>query len=538
MRVLAKQSQFSSTPPTSANRHSFTVPPSTSTLTSLRASLTKQPNSKINWDNACSYHVTNDSTLLSQMQKIPTDNFLGIGGSSSVTHVGYLPFLPSKNFMNVCYFAPDFPQTLLSLGQLQTCGGAYSSHNNPNVVKIYAIASDHKSLIDTAPLTPGTNLLATTPSLLNKSILENLSLSVINKPTPPPTFPKSLQEFVINHPFQQTNKSSFLATHRKLLHFSSLRNAFPFKKLKKIKIKWPMFSENPIDLSLCQIIKQPSTEQLRLAYEALDLHEACGHPPDKKLCHDLSTGKHPHSTLTPASVILMRQIVGPCPHCLEGRASRPAASHPVSTSPPTEKTGEVISFDPQKLPNPVLGNFTHKITMVDKRSGFISQPGSTSKSTGPVFDAIHGVITKQYNANNHKVAALHCDAENINISLRPKFGALGTRVLANLPGEHAQVAERTTQTIQDRARAVSSGLPYYQPPELNLLLSQAVGECLNHTTNKASHPSTPYELLCASNSKLLQSPSADAQWLTNQKTNVCQYQERQASHSRSYQSQN
>ena len=191
----------------------------------------------------------------------------------------------------------------------------------------------------------------------------------------------------------------------------------------------------------------------------------------------------------------MRQIVGPCPHCLEGRAYRPAASQLASASPPTERLGQVVSFDPQKLPNPVLGGFTHKIMMVDENSGFISQPGSTSKATGPVFDAMNGVITKQYNANNVHVENLHGDSENINISLRPKFGALGTRVLTNLPGQHAQVAERTTQTVQDRARAISSGLSYFLPSELTLLNEQAAGENLNHTTNKASYPLTPFEKL-------------------------------------------
>ena len=185
MRVLAKQSLFSSTPPTSVDNPTSAASQNLLKLTSLKASVQQRHNSKINWDNACSYHVTNDPTLLEQMQSIPTDKFLGIGGSNAVTHVGYLPFLPSVNFMNVCYFAPDFPQTLLSLGQLQACGGAYVSHNNPNIVKIYAIALDPKSLIDTAPLIPGTNLLHTTTAKLNKSIIENISLSMIKVTTPP-----------------------------------------------------------------------------------------------------------------------------------------------------------------------------------------------------------------------------------------------------------------------------------------------------------------------------------------------------------------
>ena len=133
--------------------------------------------------------------------------------------------------------------------------------------------------------------------------------------------------------------------------------------------------------------------------------------------------------------------------------------------------------------------------MVDERTGHIAQPGSMSKSTAAVTDAIKGVVTKIYNANGHTVNALHGDAENINTSLRPSLGAMGIGVLTSLPGEHAHRAERTTQTINDRVRAVCSALPFYIPPELNLLLDQSVGECLNNSTNKASFPQTPNEAL-------------------------------------------
>ena len=83
--------------------------------------------SKMYWDNACSFHVTNDQSLLSQMKPINPDTFSGIGGVGKATHVGFLPFLPSINNLNVGYYAPDFPQTLLSLGQIQACGGSYGT---------------------------------------------------------------------------------------------------------------------------------------------------------------------------------------------------------------------------------------------------------------------------------------------------------------------------------------------------------------------------------------------------------------------------
>jgi hypothetical protein len=404
------------------------------------------------------------------MHPITPDAFAGVGGSSSATHAGYLKFLPSRNFLNLAYYAPKFPQTLLSLGQIHACGGSYNTVDTPKAVKVFAIASDPSTLLDNAPLSKGVNMYPTSEQILTTATTSHPLLSSINESgCPPLSFPSSLRTFAMQHP--QSNLGALLAPLK-------ARSTLEFQTLTK---------------SPSSIL--PSAAQMNEALAAFELHESNGHPPDDKLCHDISIGKHSYSIATPTSVRLMRRIMGPCPHCLEGRGNRTAAIRLPSTSPPTTAPGQVISFDPQKLPNPVLGGFTHKITMVDEHTGFVSQPGSTSKSTKPILDAIVGVIHKQYNANGRPVDALHGDAENINISLRPHLGVLGTRVLASLPGHHAQCAERTTQTVQDRARAVAASLPYYHPPEVNLLLDQSVGECLNHTSNKSSGLLTPYEAL-------------------------------------------
>ena len=132
--------------------------------------------------------------------------------------------------------------------------------------------------------------------------------------------------------------------------------------------------------------------------------------------------------------------------------------------------------------------------MVDEFTGLISQPGATSKSTSALFEPMSKVIKESFNAFGHHVPTLHGDAENLNHALRKPFGAIGTTVVNSLPGDHAHRAERSTRTVQDRVRAVVDGLPYVLPNELNLLADQAVGEALNHSTNKASHPLTPAEL--------------------------------------------
>jgi hypothetical protein len=191
----------------------------------------------------------------------------------------------------------------------------------------------------------------------------------------------------------------------------------------------------------------------------------------------------------------MRRLLGPCPQCLEGRAFKPAAARPPSLTPPAVRPGQTISFDPQKLPCPVLGRFTHKVTMVDENTGHISQPGVASKSTASMFTGIHNVIRKSFNASGHKVDTLHGDAERVNTSLAPHLGSIGTHLKVSLPGHHAHRAERTNQTIDDRARSVAATLPYSLPPELTLLLHQSVGETLNNSVCKASSPLTPNEAL-------------------------------------------
>jgi hypothetical protein len=49
----------------------------------------------------------------------------GVGAGILVTHIGTLPFLPAD--MGTTYFSAEASANLLSLGQVQRCGGSYRS---------------------------------------------------------------------------------------------------------------------------------------------------------------------------------------------------------------------------------------------------------------------------------------------------------------------------------------------------------------------------------------------------------------------------
>jgi len=418
-------------------------------------SLSSTPDALAHWDNACSFSITNNSRLLSNLRPLqPPISIGGVGGSCLATHAGYLSILPSINHMNLALYSKDFPQTLLSLGHIHRCGGSYHTTNQPD--NYLVIKATDTVILDTSPLNSNSNLSPVSYILLNSTKASHPTLysNISTFRFPTGSLPKSLCKYI-----HQNKLRAFSAPTNKLL------------------------------------TRHITAAQLRRAQEALDLHITQHHPTDRKLALELSSGKHPYSHLTAADISLMRELQGPCPHCVEGRSKRLAASRLTSLTAPATSPGQTISLDPQKLPYPAASSYTHKVTMVDEHSGHISQPGSTSKSTKAIFNSINKVLQVTYNANNHRVQSLHTDAEAVCKSLQPPFGILGITVKASLPGEHAARAERSTSTIQERSRATLASLPYFLPSELLLRLDQSVGETLNNSICRASAPLTPNEII-------------------------------------------
>ena len=388
--------------------------------------------------------------------------------------------------MNFALFSADSPQTLLSLGQLHSCGGSYQTKSIPKLIEI---RTDSNTVLDSTPLLDNSNLY--TANLPHMIATMHKNPHLLQPPSsPPPTtlFTTSIRKFIQHHP-PTPNVITVVKAFTSPIEVDT-----SISKNGQQSSDQPKTSTCPPALLLPKSAfpRRISTEQYNRILASNDLHYSQSHPPDRKLCYELSHGKHPYSDLTSADIILMRKILGSCPHCPN---PKPAAIRLPSTTPPAKHPGDKISFDPQKLPCPVLGGFNHVITMVDEVTGHIDQPGVLSKSNAAVTKGIQKVIHVTYNANGHRVNTLHGDAERINTSLAPFLGSIGTQLKVSYPGHHAHRAERTTQTIDQRSRAVVSHLPYILPPETTLLLKQSVGESLNNSVCKASAPFTRNEAL-------------------------------------------
>ena len=364
----------------------ITVDPTSLTLTArMPPNITTTRN--LVWDSADSYHVTNDIKLLTNVHPIQPNSFAGISGSLSATHAGYLPFLPSINNMNVCYYSPNFSSTLLSLGYIHACGGHFRTTEEPKAIAVFATTNDNISLLDIAPHIPGSNTYLTSAHQLFNALnsLPHLRQKPTNTYEALTMCPSSLRAFIRNHPQSQENNPHLLAMPNQFedLNKVNLLNSIPSDNAQPAtNPPEPAGNTQPPQWQPKQLTK---AQQNRVA-EALLLHESQLHPPDAQLCHDLSSGKHPYSTLTPKDIQLMRDTLGPCIHCLAGRGNPADAIRLPSPSPPAPSPGHVISFDPQALPHPALGGFTQKVMMVDEFSGLISQPGAISKTTHALFD--------------------------------------------------------------------------------------------------------------------------------------------------------
>ena len=151
------------------------------------------------WDNACSYSVTNDRTLFTNLYPLhPALHIGGVGGSCLATHAGYLSCLPAVNHMNLGLYCPSTPQTLLSLGHIHSCGGSFSTTASPNALTIFA---NPATPLATTALKTHSNLYPANIDALRDTLRQHPHLTIFSlDPSLRSSLPPRLRHFVSQHP--------------------------------------------------------------------------------------------------------------------------------------------------------------------------------------------------------------------------------------------------------------------------------------------------------------------------------------------------
>ena len=153
---------------------------------------------------------------------------------------------------------------------------------------------------------------------------------LLNPPHTPPSctqFTASIRKFIqLNPPAKSIIKMAYI---KAFLNEASLPNrSSPLRSLKtnpiftqistKISPYLSKTATAPTPITSLPKIAFPrriSTKQYHRILAANSLHYSAAHTPNKKLCYKVNHGKHQYSDLTSANIILMRQVLGPCPHC-------------------------------------------------------------------------------------------------------------------------------------------------------------------------------------------------------------------------------
>ena len=230
-------------------------------------------------------------------------------------------------------------------------------------------------------------------------------------------------------------------------------------------------------------------EQQKRAQEAIQLHQALGHPSDKALGAALRSPSYINLNLTPVDLSNARAIFGPCPHCLEGK--------------PVPHTGTHETFDPGGEPQKP-GELLHvdiiyidgrpRLFAVDHVTGYISLIIMASKSKENVQKAYDQLINA-YKANLKVVRMISSDHEATLKSCESYLGSRDVKISLRIPYEHEKIAERSVRMIREKMEVKRRELPYELPPELFDALAVEIARCCNVMPNAKTVPYTPSELV-------------------------------------------
>ena len=327
----------------------------------------------------------NDISHLLDVEEITPIIIGGIGSGVTVTHKGYVRFLPRP--LGECFFSPLMKVNLISLGAICRGGGSY--HTCPgelaleivfqNVVVVKTYLTQHNLL--PVPL----NLIKT-----------NLYVSLLNETS-------------------QITQSSLPAD----LTDEELTTA-----------EVPESNTHHLN-----------KEELIRAQLAEDLHCYLDHPSDGVLSQALNQNSFSGLNVTSTDVATNRRLRGPCPICIEAKLKQKPM--PPSTTPPATSIGQTLSVDIHKLSSNTPGGYTHELTVVDEKSGRIDVVACKSKKPTGIYAAIWQAL-QLYNQSRFVVRHIHVDAEYCFPPLKAALASIAILLTASTPEQHAQRVERYT----------------------------------------------------------------------------------------------
>ena len=320
--------------------------------------------SKTSWyfDNAASMSTCNSISDLVDVEEIKPIVIGGMNSGVTVTHKGYVRFLPRA--ISVCFYSPLMTVNLISLGAICRGGGSY--HTCPGELALEIIFND--VVVAKTHLTSN-NLL---PVPLNL-IKTNLYLSLLNETIDPVALNSTPALADV------TSANATLDDHTAALEDEPPANTHHINK-----------------------------EELLRAQLAEDLHFYLHHPSDGALCQALNQNSFTGPNVTSTDVATNRRLRGPCPICIEAKLKQKPM--PPSTTPPATSICQTLSVDIHKLTTCTPGGYTHELTAVDEKSGRIDVVASKSKKPTDIYAAIWQVL-QLYNRSRFVVKHIHVDAE-------------------------------------------------------------------------------------------------------------------------------
>lgn len=346
----------------------------------------------------------------------------GLTSLATAKVAGYLPCLPRS--LGLCYFIPNTPNNLLSLGYLVKKGGLYIGFNG----KLHVLFCENGKIISS--LSP-----------LNNSLV---------------------------HPA--------IVTDGRIFHDASINEKVLFDLLGLSIVDDSLLMN--LDGNLCHVAVGTDKE---IADKVKILHHRMAHPGLNSMYRSAKNGDF--GEFSKENVKLYEEIHHPCPACVAGKWKHSIKALPQKVPQAPTKPGELLVFDINKLTHKTNEGYTQRLVLVDYYTGYLVSVGTKSKFKCDILPVLKSIIALSFTARGWSVNGTVCDSESVFTSLSVDLAEMKIEPSFCPPLTHAKFVERFIQTSQNRSNTMVQSLPFEIPSQYLLRLFQYVIGCVNLLAN-------------------------------------------------------